>query len=101
MKKNEDPTWKLTLLQLFMATCVVFFGWCLVGTFRSTSIAESLPLIPEQTPLSVKIWLARLFTGALFFLMFVHVVRSSFTLWRTRSLTEEADPDRQRTTRGM
>jgi hypothetical protein len=101
MKKDQDPTWKLVLLQLFMASWVVFIGWGLVGTFQSTSIAESLPFIPELTPLSVKICLARFFVGALFFFMLVHVIRSSRTLWRTRSLTEEADPDRQRTTRGM
>lgn len=81
-------------MQLFMASWVLFSGWCLVGTFRSTSMAESLPLIPEQTPLFLKIWFARLFAGALSFLILVHVVRSSFTLWRTRSLTGETNPDR-------
>jgi uncharacterized membrane protein YedE/YeeE len=89
MKTNQDPTWKLVLLQLFMASWVAFIGWGLIDSFRSTSVAESLPFIPEQTPLSVKTWLARLFVGAFFFLMLVHVIRSSFTLWRTRSLAAE------------
>jgi len=91
MKKNQDPVWKLVLMQLFMASWVLFSGWCLVSTFRSSSMAESLPvyLIPEQTPLSLKIWLARLIAGALSFLILVYVIRSSFTLWRMRSLTEE------------